>query len=173
MTVEAIGQEDYILIKEGERPVLSIFYGMYKGNDYIDNPDLYFDNTYEDAWLEDPQSKEMVRDIDKSELVGPNLVISPVLGSIPVSRLSGGVKTLIQIANDPDHVYNASACGDNCASWLLKIGSEKDILVRLGHLMRFTEESFDIRIENTGEIVHTRKELVTVVISRGLLEKTP
>lgn len=93
-------------------------------------------------------------------------------GSIPVSRLSGGVKTLIQIAHDPEHVYNASACGDNCAAWLLRIGKEKDVLVRLGHQMRFTEEPFDIRIENTGQVVHTRKELVTAVISQGLLEET-
>lgn len=152
--------------------MLSIYYGLYKGENYIDNPDLYFDNTYEDAWLEDPYSKAMVKDIDKSELIGPNLVISPVLGSIPVSRLSGGVKTLIQIAHDPEHVYNASACGDNCAAWLLRIGKEKDVLVRLGHQMRFTEEPFDIRIENTGQVVHTRKELVTAVISQGLLEET-
>lgn len=152
--------------------MLSIYYGLYKGENYIDNPDLYFDNTYEDAWLEDPNSKAMVKDIDKSELIGPNLVISPVLGSIPVSRLSGGVKTLIQIAHDPEHVYNASACGDNCAAWLLRIGKEKDVLVRLGHQMRFTEEPFDIRIENTGQVVHTRKELVTAVISQGLLEET-
>lgn len=152
--------------------MLSIYYGLYKGENYIDNPDLYFDNTYEDAWLEDPNSKAMVKDIDKSELIGPNLVISPVLGAIPVSRLSGGVKTLIQIAHDPEHVYNASACGDNCAAWLLRIGKEKDVLVRLGHQMRFTEEPFDIRIENTGQVVHTRKELVTAVISQGLLEET-
>ena len=151
--------------------MLSIYYGTYTGENYIDNPDLYFDNTYEDAWLEDPLSKKMVKDIDKSDLVGPNLVISPVLGSIPVSRLSGGVKTLIQIANDPDHVYNASACGDNCALWLLKIGAKKNVLVRLGHQMRFTNEPFEIRIENTGEIVHSRKELVTAVISNGLLEE--
>ena len=151
--------------------MLSIYYGTYTGENYIDNPDLYFDNTYEDAWLEDPLSKKMVKDIDKSDLVGPNLVISPVLGSIPVSRLSGGVKTLIQIANDPDHVYNASACGDNCALWLLKIGAKKNVLVRLGHQMRFTNEPFEIRIENTGEIVHSRKELVAAVISNGLLEE--
>ena len=57
-------------------------------------------------WLEDEHSIEMVRDIDRSELVSPNLVISPVLGSIPVTRLSGGVKTLIQIEHDRKHVYN-------------------------------------------------------------------
>ena len=152
--------------------MLSIYFGMYPGENYIDNPDVYFDNTYEDSWLEDSQSKEMVKDIDRSELVGPNLVISPVLGSIPVTRLSGGVKTLIQISNDPIHVYNASACGDNCASWLLKISRGKDVLVRLGHIMHFSEDRFDIRIANTGEIVHTQSELVKTVILQGLLDQT-
>lgn len=149
--------------------MLSIYFGTYNTENYIDNPDLFFDNTYEDSWLEDPLSKKMVADIDHSELVGPNLVISPVLGSISINRLSGGVKTLIQIANDPHHVYNASACGDNCASWLLQIGKEKDVLVRLGHLMHFPEKSFEIRIDNTGELVHTQRELVTAVIQQGLL----
>lgn len=151
--------------------MLSIYFGTFNAVNYIDNPDLFFDNTYEDAWLEDPMSKEMVQDIDGSELVGSNLVISPVLGSIPVSRLSGGVKTLILIAHDPDHVYNASACGDNCASWLLRIGSIKDVIVRLGHIMHFDEESFEIRIANNGEIVHTQKELVKAVILNGFLDE--
>ena len=151
--------------------MLNIFFGPYEADCYIDNPDLFFDNAYEDAWLEDIQSKQMVSDIDHSELVGPNLVISPVLGPISINRLSGGVKTLILIAHDPHHVYNASACGDNCASWLLRIGSEQDVLVRLGHMMHFSDEPFEIRIANTGEVVHTQKELVRSVILHGFLDE--
>ena len=150
--------------------MLSIYFGDYAGDNYVDNPDLYFDNTYEDEWLEDPASKEMVKDIDKSELVGPNLVISPVLGSMSINRLSGGVKTLIQIAHDPDHVYNASACGDNCAAWLLRISKDKDVLVRLGHLMHFDGDAVQIRIENTGEIVESGCQLVKKVIDEGFLD---
>ena len=151
--------------------MLSIYFGTYKGDNYINNPDLYFDNTYEDEWLNDPVSKQMVKDIDRSELVSPNLVISPVLGSIPVSRLSGGVKTLIQINNDKDHVYNASACGDNCVPWLLKISEEKDVLLRLGHLMRFPNEGFRIRIVNNNEIVYTWRNLVHSVLSEKMLNE--
>ncbi len=150
--------------------MLSIYFGDYAGDNYIDNPDLYFDNTYEEEWLEDPVSKEMVKDIDKSELVGPNLVISPVLGSISINRLSGGVKTLIQVAHDPDHVYNASACCDKCAAWLLRIAKEKDVLIRLGHLMHFDGEKNRIRIANTGEIVESSRELVKKVIEEGFLD---
>ena len=174
--------------------MLSIFFGNYRGANYIENPDLYFDNTYEDEWLIDERSKEMVRDIDRSDLVGPNLVVSPVLGSISVNRLSGGVKTLIQVDHDPEHVYNASACGDNCAKWLLKIGEEKDVLVRLGHMMHFEESGLsdsgrygyetdhgasrekngikclNIRIDNTNEIAHSQAELNRKVILAGLLD---
>ncbi|CBK75259.1 hypothetical protein CIY_26770 [Butyrivibrio fibrisolvens 16/4] len=130
---------------------------------------MYFDNTYEDKWLESDLAKEIVKDVDKSDLEGPNLVVSPVLGSIPVTRISGGAKTLIQIAFDDEHIFNVSACGDNCAKWLLKIGRDKDIFVRMGHIMHFPDESFDIKIANTGDVVHTPFELVEKVIKEGLL----
>ena len=152
--------------------MLSIYFGNYTGDNYIDNPDMFFDNTYEDEWLEDDRSKIMVRDVDRSELVGPNLVVSPVLGSIPVNRLSGGVKTLIMIDHDKDHVYNASACGDNCADWLLKIGQDKDVLVRLGHIMHFGKgEPLNIRIANTGEVVTSQSQLNRTVILHGFLDE--
>ena len=77
-----------------------------------------------------------------------------------INRLSGGVKTLIQIAHDPDHVYNASACGDNCVAWLLRIAKEKNVLIRLGHLMHFEGDNIQIRIANTGELVESGRELV-------------
>ena len=67
--------------------MLHIIWGDYKGKNYIFDPNTYFDNAYEDEWLTDPLSKEIVRNIDRSELVGPNLVQSPVLGAIPPSRL--------------------------------------------------------------------------------------
>lgn len=151
--------------------MLSIFFGNYPGEHYVENPDLFFDNTYEDEWLEDERSKEMVMDVDRTGLVGPNLAISPVLGSIPVTRLSGGVKTLILIDHDPGHVYNASACGDNCAAWLLKIGQDKDVLVRMGHIMHFGDAPLMIRIENTGEIVVSESELIRKVLLGGFLDE--
>ena len=151
--------------------MLSILFGNCEKENYIDNPDMFFDNTYEEEWLEDDLSKEMVKDVDNSELVSPYLVISPVLGSISINRLSGGVKTLIQIAHDRTHIYNASACGDNCAPWMLKIGESQDVLVRLGHIMHFPEGDFRIRIENNGAIVHTQEELVKNVIMEGLLDE--
>ena len=74
-----------------------------------------FKNTYQPEWLTEPMSRAMIKDVDKSEVVGPALIQSPVLGAIPPERLSGGVKTLILIWHVPDKIFNARNCGDNPA----------------------------------------------------------
>jgi hypothetical protein len=91
------------------------------------------------------------------------------LGAIPTERLSGGVKTLILMKFDSDHIFNASACGDNCAPWILRFGQEKDLTIRLGYLMNFGKESFDIEIVNLHRIVHSMKELNEAVMDHHLL----
>jgi len=128
--------------------MLRIYYGDLESEKYIFNPDAFFNNTYEDEWITDPMSKQRIRDIDGSEVIGPRLIDSPFLGTIPTERLSGGVKTLMLMKFDSDHIFNASACGDNCAHWILKIGQEKDLTVRLGYLMNFGKDRFDIEIVN-------------------------
>ena len=149
--------------------MLNIIYGEIEDEKYISDPDIYFNNTYEDAWLIDEFSREMISDIDKSTVVGSNLIDSPFLGPIPPKQLSGGVKTLILINNDNEHIFNASACGDNCAKWILKIAEKKDITIRLGYLMDFGEDSFDIKILNNGKIVHNLFDLNIEVIKLSLI----
>ena len=118
---------------------------------------------YEDEWITDPLSIEMIRDIDKSDVLGVHLIESPVLGPISPKDLSGGVKTLMLMAfADQDKVFNASACGDNCAKWILKIAQEKELTINLRHIMDFGKGSFTIHILNTGEIVHNMKELIPI-----------
>ena len=120
--------------------MLNIFYGDMPGAIY--NTAVYFKNVYEDEWITDPLSREMIADVDKSVVLGSGIIDSPVLGKIPPLSLSGGVKTLMLIDHMPEQIFNASTCGDNCAKWLLKIGEEKDITVNLRHLMDFGEGNF-------------------------------
>ena len=97
--------------------MLSIYLGDMEGAIY--HPPTYFDNTYEDEWITDPLSVEMILDVDKSKVVGYHLIESPVLGPISPKELSGGVKTLMLMAFDEnDRVFNASVCGDDCAKWI-------------------------------------------------------
>lgn len=140
--------------------MLSIFYGDMP--EAIYNPVMYFKNTYIDEWITDALSVQMIKDVDKSVVLGPRIIDSPVLGGISPRELSGGVKTLIAIYKTPDKIFNASACGDNCAKWILKIGTIQDITINLRHLMDFGEENFTAKILNTGQIVHNMNELLPI-----------
>ena len=100
--------------------MLNIYFGEME--EAIYNPAVYFKNTYDPEWFETELARKMVEDIDHSNILSSECISSPVLGQIPPERLSGGVKTLLLILNEPDKIFNASACGDNCAKWLLEIG---------------------------------------------------
>ncbi|HJD29791.1 MAG TPA: DUF4869 domain-containing protein [Candidatus Blautia avicola] len=126
-------------------------------------PPAYFDNQYEDEWITDKLSIEMIKDVDKSQVIVPHLIESPVLGPISVKEISGGVKTLMLLAFDRSgRIFNASACGDNCAKWILKIGKERDLTINLRHLMDFGNDDFEIKILNTGDMVHNMEQFVRI-----------
>lgn len=141
--------------------MLSIYLGQMEEAIYY--PPAYFNNTYDDEWITDPLTVEMIKDVDKSEVIGPHLIESPVLGPISVKEISGGVKTLILMAfDDSGRVFNASACGNNCAKWILEIGKRKDLTINLRHIMNFGKEPFEIKILNNGEIVHDLDRFIAV-----------
>lgn len=102
--------------------------------------DSYFDNNYQDEWMEDEKVKQIIRDIDKSELVDVHIVLSPVLGAIPVTQISGGAKAVILMLKMPEMLIHGNSCGDNCADWIARIGKMQDIHVHLTYPMRFPED---------------------------------
>ncbi len=140
--------------------MLSIYYGDMP--DAIYNTAVYFKNVYLDDWLTDPFAQRMIKGVDKSKVLDTHLIQSKALGLIPPTELSGGVKTLLLIYNQPEKVFNASTCGDNCAKYILMMAKKKDITINLRHIMDFGDGSFEIKILNNGQIVHNMKELVMV-----------
>lgn len=78
--------------------MLNIYLGQME--EAIYHPPTYFDNQYEDEWITEELSIEMIREVDRSEVVSARLIDSPVLGPISVKELSGGVKTLMLMAFD-------------------------------------------------------------------------
>ncbi len=140
--------------------MLHIKFGKIK--DVVYNTSLFFKNQYDVKWLEDEEVQKMIADIDKSKVLSSHAIESPVMGIIPPTSLSGGVKTLILIKKMPDRLFNASNCGDNCAGWLLKIGDEQDITVNLRHIMNFGDQPFVIHVVNTDEIVKDMDSLVCI-----------
>jgi hypothetical protein len=143
-----------------ENAMLKVIFGDCE--EAIYNTSVYFKNTYQDEWITDKLSVQMIKDVDKSIVVGPHMIESPILGAISPRELSGGVKTLILINKDAGKIFNASTCGDNCAKWLLEMGKDRDIVINLRHLMDFGEGEFEIEILNSQQIVRNMKEFVYV-----------
>lgn len=141
--------------------MLKIYFGDME--DAIYHPPTFFDNQYEDEWITEKLSVQMIKDIDKSDVIGAHLIESPVLGAISPKDLSGGVKTLILMAfDDSGEVFNASACGDNCAKWILRIADDKDLTINLRHIMDFGDNEFDVMILNTGDLVKNMSQMVQI-----------
>ena len=85
--------------------MLNIYFGNMP--DAVYNTSVYFKNTYKDEWITDELSVKMIKSVDRSEVIDAKTIKSPVFGLISPVKLSGGVKTLILIANDPKYVFNA------------------------------------------------------------------
>ena len=144
--------------------MLNIYYGPMK--EAIFDTSTYFNNVYLDSWLTDEFSARVIKAVDKAEVLSNYAINSKALGIIPVTSLSGGTKTVLLIDHEPDKIFYASACGDNCARWILEAARrhEQDITINLHHIMDFDAGSkgrkFEIRILNTNEVVHNMGELV-------------
>lgn len=140
--------------------MLKVFFGDMPQALY--STSLYFDNTYFDGWLDDEFAQKMIKSVDKATVLSGHAVESKALGIIPPTKLSGGLKTLLLIYNEPNKIFNASTCGDNCAKWLLKIPKvlDRDVTVNLRHIMDFGDGNFEINILNDDTVVHNMIELV-------------
>jgi hypothetical protein len=120
----------------------------------IYNTEMFYENQYDRNWVMDDFAKEIIKDIDSSEVVAPDLIKNDVFGSFPSTELSAGVKTLLLIKNMPNKIFNISNCGDNCAKYLLQLAENKDIKVTLHHAMDFGND-FSVKVINDGK----RKEI--------------
>lgn len=98
-----------------------------------------FSLLYDQEWMNDPEVQQMVQDIDNTKLLNPAAAYSPILGSISVDQLSGGVKGLIMIKHDMERrAYSSCIFGDNCAEWLARLSFEVDFTFYSQHSFLFS-----------------------------------
>ena len=143
---------------KGDKKMLNIFLG--ESEKCVINPPMYFDLYGKAEWLNDPLAKEMILDIDKTEVKSPFEILSPVFGYIHFKQLSGGVKTLLLLAFlEREKRFDITVCGENCAKWIEHIGELKDITVDLKYCMRFTD-NIHAKILNTGHEIHSFAEFL-------------
>lgn len=140
--------------------MLNIYYGDMPEAVY--DTASFFNHVYLDHWLDDPFSRKIIQSVDRSVVLSSHALDSRALGIISVKDLSGGTKTLLLMQHYPGKVFNASACGDNCAKWILEIArcQKKDLTINLLHMMDFGDKAFEIRILNNNMVVHSMSELV-------------
>ena len=138
--------------------MLNIYFGEMP--EAIYNTNVYFNNTYKDSWITNQLTKDIIKAVDKSDVIDENTIMSPLFGNMSPKRLSGGVKTLILICFDKKNIFNASTCGDNCSEWILRIAQKRKVVINLHHLMDFGPKPFKANILNTNKIVKNMAELV-------------
>ena len=144
--------------------MLSIFFG-YDENAVL-SVDTYFNNTYDETWLDDPFVREIIRTVDHSEVQDRQCIMSGVLGQIPPERLSGGAKALILMYEEEGFYTDLIVCGENCESLILDMVQQKDISCSLsGYDISFKrlgdrEHPVPIRCENDGSLLKTNEEFV-------------
>ena len=64
------------------------------------------------------------------------------------------------ILKEPEKVFNVSNCGDDYASWLLRMGKEWDVTINLRHILDFRDEVFEIYVMNDNVVVTDMTELL-------------
>lgn len=90
------------------------------------DPDNAFKYTFRPEWLESDFAKRMVKIIDKSEVISPYCINSPIFGQISPFMLSGGVKALLLMLNMDSYMY-VGAMGDNCLPFVVEMSKFKDV----------------------------------------------
>ena len=126
---------------------------------------VWFQYNYEITWFHDELVQKMIESVDKSRYIDGEYIESEVLGPISPLNLSGGLKTLISIYENPELVFDATSCGGNYAKWLIEMGKDKDITINLKYIMRFRDhQPFEIFIVNENRYVRTNEEYVDLAI---------
>lgn len=140
---------------------------------YIKDIDGFFDGFVEDDWMANDWAKQVIKEIDKSDLVAPKVVESPILGQIPYTWISGGAKLLIMMNMESDIVYDGDNLGDNCWPLLMQLGRDKDIAISLSYSPSF-EWQFGCKIINidTGHEIVDYKDFMINHIKSDNIHKT-
>jgi hypothetical protein len=92
--------------------------------------------------------KKVVKDIDKSDIISSNVIISPHLGGIDATSLSGGVCTVLAVyflCNEgrQDYYFNSAYMDDNCIPYIMEIAKDFDVIMWLSAPLGITDDIFN------------------------------
>ena len=125
-----------------------VFY-LGKAEPLLEHPVALFQIERKPTWLESELGKNIIQQIDKSEVLSSNVVRCEALGTIPVDWLSSGCKGVLLAAfyEGIEGMYlDGSKLGDNCFPVLFDVAETtgRALKIRVGRLLR---EPWDDRHE--------------------------
>ena len=130
----------------------------------IDQQSRLFMNRMRPEWFDNTLVKEIVKGVDNSDVIGPYLIQSPVLGPMSPDMLSGGAKCLIQMLFLTNYFYRSGHMGDNCAKFLQKVSDVVDVNLVLTHHFVFTDDQqmyfpqYDLSVQGSSGSLSVIKE---------------
>ena len=127
--------------------------------DCVKNIGTYFDAVKKSEWFDLPLVREIIKGIDKTDVIKGPVLESPVLGIMSPDKLSSGCKAVILLAMVPDINIYATRCGNNCAPYIEEVARDKDVVITLHHCLLFTED-VELVFLDSGLHVHSRKEYI-------------
>lgn len=136
-----------------------LYVTKHKPDNYVWDYRTIFEVDFEPSWLESELAKEIVQGVDKSTVISPYCIQSPVFGQIAPYYLSGGVKSLLIVLNNPGtYVFGTASFGNNCAEYLLRISRLFDITLYINSDLRFKGNNFEITSLDTNELITCEDE---------------
>ncbi len=115
---------------------------------YVRRPSALFNASYLPEWLEDEFVDKITSIIDKTPKYIGGTFLSPVLGIIAPTQLSGGVKALMLIKNYEGQRNYSSVCfGENCIPFLAELSFNYDFTLVMEHSLWDAKVSRNCNIE--------------------------
>ena len=138
--------------------MLKVFIGDKPGG--LGVPDAYFNIEFDKTNIETDWSKDVIYNIEGSKVFDKNVIVSPIFGGVPTTRLATGVKNLLIAKYCPKKVVNWIYMGENCLPYLFGIAKDRDLEVAADCYYDPYSNGYngDIFIVNDGTIVKDSDE---------------
>lgn len=154
------------------KAIFNIYFDRYKENVIYHN-DNYFDFNYEKEWLIDDFAVKIIKDIEKGEVIGGQVILTEMFGAISPRDISTGVKTLLLLKYyEGDLIFNGSQMGENCIKYLVEIAREHPvniILFNIPNLDDIENAEFNY-IDNNFTL--TNSEMFSDITGKYLIEQS-
>lgn len=128
---------------------------------YEINPKAWFKYVADSNIIMGDFEKRMIREVGKCEVIGPNLVISEILGAIPPSDMGGGLLAVLAMKYadyKEDGRVDLSQVGENMIPYIREVASEKEIHVTTSIYYPYLKDGGELLVENTGKVCKRNRD---------------